>query len=73
MKGGRKLCFPLLSSTSKMGSSGELRDFEHGLVIGRPISKKCVRDIATLLKFPKSTAGDMIVKWKREGTTTMKP
>jgi transposase len=56
-----------------MGRSGELSDFERGLVIGCHISKKSVRDIATLLKLPKSTVADVIVKWKREGTTTMKP
>jgi hypothetical protein len=56
-----------------MGRSRELSDFERGLVIGCHISKKSVRDIATLLKLPKLTVGDVIVKWKREGTTTMKP
>jgi hypothetical protein len=56
-----------------MDRSGELSDFERGLVIGCHISKKSVRDIATLLKLPKLMVGDMIVKWKREGTTTMKP
>jgi hypothetical protein len=56
-----------------MDPSGELSDFECGLVIGCHISKKSVRDIATLLMLPKSTAGDVIVKWKREGTTTTKP
>jgi hypothetical protein len=56
-----------------MYRSGELSDFECGLVIGCHISKKSVRHIATLLKLPKSAVGDVIVKWKREGTTTMKP
>jgi hypothetical protein len=56
-----------------MGRSGELSDFEHGLVIGCHISKKSVRGTATLLKLPKLMAFDVIVKWKREGTTTMKP
>jgi hypothetical protein len=56
-----------------MDRSGELIDFECGLVIGCHISKKSDRDIATLLKFPKSTVGDVIVKWKREGTTTTQP
>jgi transposase len=56
-----------------MARSGEFSDFERGLAIGCHISKKSVRDIATLLKLPKSTAGDMIVKWKRKGTTTAKP
>jgi hypothetical protein len=45
----------------------ELSDFEYGLVIGCHISKKSVRDIA------KSLIGDVIVKWKREGTTKTKP
>jgi transposase len=67
------VCCSLLSSTSSMGRSGELSDFEHGLVIGCQISKKSVRDIATLLKLPKSMVGDVIVKGKREGTTTRKP
>jgi transposase len=62
----------LLSSTSSMGRSGELSDFERGLVIGCHISKKSVRDIATLLKLPKSIVGDVIVKWKGEGTSTTK-
>jgi hypothetical protein len=53
-----------------MGRSGELCDFEHGLVIGCHISKKSVRDIATLLWLPRSIVGDMIEKWKHEGTTT---
>jgi hypothetical protein len=44
-----------------MGRSGELSDFERGLVIGCQISKKCVRDIATLLMFPKLAVGDVIV------------
>jgi transposase len=55
-----------------MGRSGELSDFERGLVIGCHISKKSVRDIATLLEVPKSMVGDVTVKWKREGTPTMK-
>jgi hypothetical protein len=59
------VCCSLLSSTSKMGTSGELSDFECGLVIGCHISKKSVRDIATLLTFPSLQFGDMIVKWKR--------
>jgi hypothetical protein len=73
IKGGRKLCCSLLNSTSSMRRSGELSDFERGLVIGCHICKKSLRDIATLLKLPKSMAGDVIVKWKREGKTTMKP
>jgi transposase len=56
-----------------MGRSGELSYFERGLVIGYHISKKSVRDTTTLLKLPKSTAADVFVKWKREGTTTAKP
>jgi hypothetical protein len=48
-----------------MVMSGELSDFERGGVIDCHISKKSVRDIATLLKMTKS----MVVKWKREGTT----
>jgi hypothetical protein len=56
-----------------MGRSGKLSDFEHGLVTGCHISKEFVMDIETLLKLPKSAVGDVIVKWKREGTTTTKP
>jgi hypothetical protein len=56
-----------------MGRSGELSDFECGLVIGCHISKKSVTDIATLLKLSKLAVGDVIVKWKCEGTTTTKP
>jgi hypothetical protein len=56
-----------------MDSSGELTDFECGLVIGCHISKKSVRDIKNLLKLPKLMAGDVIVKRKHEGTTTTKP
>jgi transposase len=67
------VCCSLLSNTSSMGRSGELSDLERGLAIGCHISKKSARDIANLLKLPKSTAGDVIVKWKREGTTTTKP
>jgi hypothetical protein len=67
------MCCSLLNSTSSMGRSGELSDFERGLVIGCYISKKSVRDIATLLKLPKLAVGDVIVKWKHEGTTTTKP
>jgi transposase len=51
----------------------ELSDFERELVIGCHTSKKSVRDIASLLKLPKSTVGDVTVKWKREGTTTTEP
>jgi transposase len=67
------VCCSLLSSTSSVDRSGELSDFERGLVIGCHISKKSVRGIATLLKLPKSAVGDVIVKWKREGTTTTEP
>jgi transposase len=67
------VCCSVLSSTSSMGRSGELSDFERGLVIGCHISEKSVRYIATFLKLPKSVVGDVIVKWKHEGTTTMKP
>jgi transposase len=56
-----------------MGRSGELSDFERGLVIICHISNKSVRDIATLLMLPKLMDGDMIAKWKCEGTTTTKP
>jgi hypothetical protein len=56
------MCYSVLSGTSKMGRSGELSDFERGLVIGCHISKKSIRDIATLLKLPKSAVGDVIVK-----------
>jgi hypothetical protein len=55
-----------------MARSGELTDFKCRLVIGCHISKKSVRDSATLLKFPKLMAGGVIVKWSHEGTTTMK-
>jgi hypothetical protein len=77
VKGCRKLCVAhyrsLWSSTCSMGRSGELSDFKCELFIGCHISKKSVRDIATLLKLPKLTVGDLVVKWKCEGTTTMKP
>jgi transposase len=63
----------LLSSNSKMGRSGEPSDFKGVLIIGCHISKTSVRAIATLLKLPKSAVGDVIVKRKREGTTTTKP
>jgi hypothetical protein len=56
-----------------MVRSGELSDFERGLVIGCHISKKLVRDIAALLKLPRLAVGDVIVKQKHESTTTMKP
>jgi hypothetical protein len=64
------VCCSLLSITSKVGRSGELSDFERGLVIGCHISKKSVGDVATLLKLPKLAVGDVIVKCKREDTTT---
>jgi hypothetical protein len=70
MKGGRKLC---VAHYQAVPAAGELRDFERGLVIRCHISKKFVRDIAALLKLPKSMVGDLFVKWKCEGTTTMKP
>jgi transposase len=63
----------LIKSTSKMSRSEKLSDFEHGLFIGCHIGKKSVRGIATLLKLPKSAVADVIVKYKREGTTTTKP
>jgi hypothetical protein len=66
------VCCSLLSSTSSMSRSGELSEFECGLVIDCHINKKSVSDIATLLKFPKPTDGDVIVKQKHEGTTTTK-
>jgi transposase len=69
------VCCSLLStsSISIMDRSGKLSDFERGLVISCHISKNSVSDIATLLKLPKSMIDDVIVKWKREGTTTKKP
>jgi transposase len=69
----KAVCCSLLSSTSSMGRSRELSDFERGLVIGCHISYKSVRDIATLLRLPKWAVGDVIVTWKREGTITTKP
>jgi hypothetical protein len=48
------VCCSFLSSISSMGRSGELSNFERGLVIGCHIRKKSVRDIATLLKLPSS-------------------
>jgi hypothetical protein len=45
-----------------MGRSGELSDFERGLVIGCYISKKSVRDVAALLRLPNSAVDDVIVK-----------
>jgi hypothetical protein len=69
----KAVCCSLVSSTSSMGRSGELSDSERGLVIGCHISKKSVRDIATLLNLPRLAVGDVIVKLKRESTTTMKP
>jgi hypothetical protein len=62
----------LLSSTSSMGRTGKLSDFKCGLVVGCHISKKSVRNIGTLLSLPRSVVGDVIVKCKHEGTTTMK-
>jgi hypothetical protein len=56
-----------------MGRAGVFSDFERGLAIGYHISKKSVRDIATLFKLPKLAVVDVIVKWKREGTSTTKP
>jgi transposase len=56
-----------------MGRSGELSNFEHELVIGCHISKKSVRDIATLLKLSKSMIGDVFVKWKCQDTTKPRP
>jgi hypothetical protein len=68
----KAVCCSLLSSTSSIDRSGELTDFECGLVIGYHISKKYVRDTGTLLRLPESTASDVIVKWKREGTIATK-
>jgi hypothetical protein len=67
----KAVCCSLLSSTSKVDWSRALSDFEHGLVISCHISKKPVRDTATLLKLPKSAVGEVIVKLKHEGTTTI--
>jgi transposase len=68
----KAVCCSILSSTSKMSRSGELSDSERGLIVGCHVSKKSVRDIATILKLPKTAIGDVIVKWKREGTATKK-
>jgi hypothetical protein len=54
------VCCSILSSASSMCRSGELSDFERGLVIGCHIDKKSVRDIATLLKLPKLGVCDMV-------------
>jgi hypothetical protein len=58
----KAVCCSLLCSTSSIGRSGELSDFERGLVIGCHISKKPVRKFVTLFKLSKSMVGDMIVK-----------
>jgi hypothetical protein len=63
----------MLLITKHTGRSGELSAFKCGQVTGCHISKKSVRNTATLLKLPKSMVGDVILKWKREGTTTTKP
>jgi hypothetical protein len=55
-RGQKAVCCSLRLITkqySGMGRSGELGDFERGLVIGCHIRKKSVRDIATVLNFPK--------------------
>jgi hypothetical protein len=67
------VCCSLLSNISSIDRSGELGDFERGLVIGCHISRKSVGDSAALLKLPRSAVGDVIVKWNLEGTATRKP
>jgi hypothetical protein len=54
----------ITNSTSKMGTSGKLSDFQGVLVIGCHITNKSVRDIATILKLPMPMVSDVIVKWK---------
>jgi hypothetical protein len=66
------VCCSLVSNTNGMDRSGELSDFKRELVTGCCICNNSVRDIATLLKLPKSMVDGMIVKWKRE-STIMKP
>ncbi|XP_061626874.1 aminoacyl tRNA synthase complex-interacting multifunctional protein 1-like isoform X2 [Phyllopteryx taeniolatus] len=56
-----------------MGRSGELSDFQRGTVVGCHMCEKSLREIATLLKLPRSTVRNVIVQWKRERRTCPLP
>lgn len=56
-----------------MGRREELSDFQRGTVVGCHMCKKSVREISSLLNMPRSTVNAVILRWKREGLTTVLP
>ena len=54
-----------------MGRTGELSDFTRGTIIGCHLCNKSVREISTMLDVPRSTVNDVVLKWKRQGATTV--
>jgi hypothetical protein len=62
---GGKNCVLLITKQCQQHWVGDLKRKQ---VIGCHISKKSVRDIATLLKLPKSVVGEVMVKCEHEGT-----
>ena len=52
------------------GLTEELSDFQHGNVIGCPLSNKSVCKVSAQLELPRSTISAVNVKWKSLGTTT---
>lgn len=49
----------------------ELSEFDRGVIIGCHIAGLSNRAISATLRHPKSTVGDVIVKWKRHGVTSV--
>jgi transposase len=55
------------SVASKMPRSTELSEFEKGVIVGYHRNGRSIRDISSELKYPKSTVGYVIRKWKVSG------
>ncbi|GFX09187.1 regulator of chromosome condensation 2 [Trichonephila clavipes] len=53
-----------------MNKSKELSELDRGSKVGCHLCGKSVREIADILQKPKSTMGDVIVKWKHRGSET---
>ncbi|GFW95944.1 hypothetical protein TNCV_4173711 [Trichonephila clavipes] len=53
-----------------MSKSKELREFDHGSIVGCHLCGKSAREIEDILQKPKSTVSNVIVKWKRRGSET---
>lgn len=56
-----------------MNKRRELSEAERGMIIGAHRFGHSIRDISHKFSIPRTTVGDVIIKWKREGVMTCPP